>query len=71
MAHKGGHHRPKTKQIKEERRKRAEAIQTESGYSELTTKDKLARVLELVLSGNGNAARQRAKLEAQLVKEQK
>ena len=60
----------KTKQIKEIRNKRAVAIAEESGYSKLSTKEKLARVMGHIAAGLGNAAKERAKLEALLLKEQ-
>gem|GEM_PF-4288489 len=70
MAHKGGHGYPKTKKIREERREQAEALATETGYSKLTTQEKLERVLAFIaVPGNGAAKKQRARLEKLLSKE--
>jgi hypothetical protein len=70
MAHGGHHGYPVTQQMRLERRQRAETVAQESGYALLTTKEKLERVLNHVLNGAGEAKKQRARLEAQLIKEQ-
>ena len=71
MAHKGGHGYPRTQQIRKERRERAEAVAAETGFSKLTTQQKLDRVLALVATpGCGEAKKQIARLTALLVKEQ-
>ena len=60
-----------TKQIRAERRERAEEVAKASGYALLSTKEKLERVLNFIMTpGNGEAKKQRARLEAQLIKEQ-
>lgn len=67
MSHKGGHHKPKTQQIRLERRERAEKVAADSGYRDLSTEKKLERVLALVELGVlGKAAKQVARLQAQL-----
>lgn len=70
MAHHGGRGYPCTQQIRTERRERAEQIAQESGYSKLNTVEKLERVRSFIaVPGNGAAAKQLAKLEKQLAKE--
>jgi len=70
LSHHGGKGYPCTQQIRAERRDRAEQVAQESGYSKLSTADKLARVQAFIaVPGNGAAAKQIAKLEALLIKE--
>lgn len=61
---------PKTQQIRQERRARAEEVAVETGYSKLSNQQKLERVLTFIaIPGNGEAKKQRARLEALLRKE--
>jgi hypothetical protein len=70
MAHKGGHHKPKTQAIRKERRERAEAVTNSSGYKKLSVQQKLERLLaSIAVPGFGEAKKQRARLEALLRKE--
>jgi len=70
MSHHGGKGYPHTAQIRSERRDRAIAVTAESGYSKLTTEEKLKRVLAFVsVPGNGKAEKQLAKLQLQLKKD--
>lgn len=70
MAHKGGHGYPRTKQIRKEKRERAELIAAETGFSKLSTKDKLERVIGYISEpGHGEAKRQMTKLVIALAKE--
>jgi hypothetical protein len=70
MSHHGGKGYPCTQQIRSERRERAEQVAQESGYSKLSTAEKLARVQAFIaVPGNGAAAKQLVRLEALLIKE--
>lgn len=70
MSHHGGHGYTVTRYVRATRRTRAEEIDSESGYKSLSTEKKLERVLAFIaVPGNGNAARQLARLQAQLQKE--
>lgn len=71
MSHHGGRGYTKTKQIRSERRVLAEQVAAESGFSKLTTQQKLDQVRAFAaIPGNGNAAKQIKRLEALLLKEQ-
>lgn len=63
MSHHGGHGYTKTKEIRKERRARAELVAQETGWSKLSIEEKLARLPE------GGANKQRAKLLGQLQKQ--
>jgi hypothetical protein len=70
MAHKGGHGYPRTEQIRKERRERADQVAAETGFSKLSTKDKLERVLSYIATpGHGEAKKQIEKLVTLLAKE--
>lgn len=71
MSHAGGHGYPRTQQIRKERRERADQVTAETGFSKLTTQQKLDRVLAYIaMPGHGEAKKQLSKLQATLVKEQ-
>ena len=71
MSHHGKHGYTKTKQVRAVRAARADDIATASGYSKLTTQQKLDHVLAMIASGKyGFALRQKNRLEEQLKLEQ-